>query len=644
MRTVPVPAKAVASAWCLLLAGSGAWAGAKKVQQSGAADNPLAYAAFSKPLSAEEKVRHALDRLTFGPRPGDVQAVGKTGLDRWVRQQLNPDRLPEDPQLASRLAPLETIRMGIHETWTRYPAPQVIAAYARGRLQLPDDLESRTLVAHLAERYRQRRAAQDAKDEANDVADPKVKLQDLLTPNQIASLRTGRPGEKSQVLFSIPPNRYLDFAYALRRQQRQQLIPLAPVPLSRTMIMAAQPQNVVISDLSEAKLLRAAYSTRQLEELLTDFWFNHFNVFISKGADHYSVPTYEREAIRPHVFGTFQELLTATAKSPAMLFYLDNWQSVSPEAAARQARRNPNARRRGLNENYGRELLELHTLGVDGGYTQKDVIEVARCFTGWTISNPRKGGEFKYNNKVHDQGQKVVLGHVIRAGGMNDGQRVIEILAHHPSTAHFISLKLAQRFVADDPPLSLVDRMAKTFVKTNGDLRAVTTTMVESPEFWSQGAYNAKVKMPFEMVVSALRATNAAMESGYSLMKQLERLGEPLYRKVEPTGYSSANAAWVSSAGLLDRMNFALALSQNRVPGVKVNVSSWQAEGEKDPMIFARNLLAAEPSSQTRAAIQKLLSDPAMQEQLARGAEAGSPQISSLIAGLVLGSPDFQRR
>ena len=190
---------------------------------------------------------------------------------------------------------------------------------------------------------------------------------------------------------------------------------------------------------------------------MTDFWFNHFNVFIGKGADHYLVSTYEREAIRPHVFGTFQELLTATAKSPAMLFYLDNWQSVSPEAATRQVRRNANARRRGLNENYGRELLELHTLGVDGGYTQKDVIEVACCFTGWTIANPRKGGEFKYDDRIHDKGEKIVLGHVIRAGGgMNDGLKVIEILAHHPSTAHFISLKLAERFVADDPPPSLV--------------------------------------------------------------------------------------------------------------------------------------------------------------------------------------------
>jgi uncharacterized protein (DUF1800 family) len=231
------------------------------------------------------------------------------------------------------------------------------------------------------------------------------------------------------------------------------------------------PQNVVAMDLTEGKLLRAVYSNHQLQELMVDFWFNHFNVFLNKGADRYTVPTYERDAIRPHVFGKFHDLLLETAKSPAMLFYLDNWQSVAPERANVGAR--PNGRpKRGLNENYGRELLELHTLGVEGGYTQHDVVEVARCFTGWGIAGPKKGGTFEYNDKVHDKGQKVVLGHVIPAGGgMGDGLTVIDILSHHPSTARFISIKLARRFVADDPPPSLVAHMAKTFLKSKGYLR-----------------------------------------------------------------------------------------------------------------------------------------------------------------------------
>jgi uncharacterized protein (DUF1800 family) len=292
------------------------------------------------------------------------------------------------------------------------------------------------------------------------------------------------------------------------------------------------------------------------------------------------VPSYEHEAIRPHVFGHFYELLLATAESPAMLFYLDNWQSVAPDTKPLRVGQKA---RRGLNENYARELLELHTLGVDGGYTQHDVIEVARCFTGWTIANPREGGGFEYRDRVHDKGQKVVLGHTIAAGGgMNDGLEVLKILSRHPSTAHFISLKLAQRFVADDPPPSLIRRMSQTFLKTDGDLRQVVQTMIWSPEFFSEGAYRAKIKMPLEMVASALRATDADVESAVDLGNELQKLGEPLYRKIEPTGYSSANAEWVSSAALLDRMNFALALAHNKIPGVTVASADWQVIGSPD--------------------------------------------------------------
>ena len=300
---------------------------------------------------------------------------------------------------------------------------------------------------------------------------------------------------------------------------------------------------------------------------------------------------------------------------------------------------------RGLNENYGRELLELHTLGVDGGYTQKDVIEVARCFTGWTVTNPKKGSVFEYNDKVHDKGPKVVLGEAIAAGGgITDGLRVLEILARHPSTAHFISLKLAKRFVADDPPPSLVNRMAETFLKSDGDLRAVMTTMVASPEFWSEGAYRAKVKTPLEMVVSALRATNADVTSAFPVANELQKLGEPLYRKVEPTGYSSANAEWVSSAGLLDRMNFGLALAHNKVPGITVDVDDWQKVAQNDPMSLAQQILGQAPSEQTKAAILKAFNDPELQKQLAASAKAGPPKSPSLVAGLALGSPEFQRR
>ncbi|MBV9679721.1 MAG: DUF1800 domain-containing protein, partial [Acidobacteriaceae bacterium] len=553
--------------------------------------NPPAYAAFSKPLTQTEQCYHALRRLTFGSKPGDYEAISRIGLHRWIENELHPEKTPENPVLEKELLPLQALRMGIRDTYTHYPPPQMIAAVARGKGPLPDDPELRAIVVRLADRYLQRKgeaqtadavAPADQVENSNELPDLdlKVKLSSLLTPDQITILQSGKPDEKAQVLAGIPPEKRLDFAWAVRPQQRRQLLALAPVELRRELMLSVAPQNVVASDLAEGKLLRAVYSTHQLQELLVDFWYNHFNVFLNKGADRYLVPTYEREAIRPHVFGKFYDLLLGTAKSPAMLFYLDNWQSVSPEAAEHQARLNPKAAKRGLNENYGRELLELHTLGVDGGYTQKDVIEVARCFTGWTIARPRQGGEFEYNDKVHDKGRKVVLGHVIPpGGGMEDGLKVLSILAHHPSTARFISLKLAQRFVADNPPPSLVARMANTFTKSDGDLRQVVRTMITAPEFWSQGAYNAKIKTPFEMVVSALRATNAEVSSAFAAANEPQRLGEPLYRKIEPTGYSSANAEWVSSAGLLERMNFALALAHNRVPGVKISLPELQAEG-----------------------------------------------------------------
>ncbi len=642
---------AAIGAWLVLLLTPALIAGGLKIKKLKPKANPPEYASFSQLLSTPEQFNHALDRLTFGARPGDRTDLEKTGLKEWLDQELHPERVPENPLLEERLAHLASLRMSIHETFTHYPPPQAIAAFARGRGTLPDDPELRALIVRLADRYLQKKEANgagdgSAKDASNGDSDLdlKVKLSSILTTEQMQSLQSGTAEEKRGVLVSVPQEKQFDFAWALRPGERRQLFALAPVDLRRELMLTVNPQNVVASDLSEGKLLRAVYSDHQLAELLDDFWFNHFNVFLNKGGDRYMVPTFEREAIRPHVFGKFSDLLAATAKSPAMLFYLDNWQSVSPQAAARSLQPRRKAER-GLNENYGRELLELHTMGVDGGYTQKDVIEVARCFTGWTIANPRKGGEFEYNDKVHDKGQKIVLGHLIKAGGaMNDGLEVLDILAHHPATAHFISLKLAQRFVADNPPPSLVDRMARNFLKTGGDLRQLMQTMLTSPEFWSAGAYHAKVKTPFEMVVSAVRATNADVSSAFLLANELQKLGEPLYRKIEPTGYSSANSEWVSSAALLERMNFALALAHNRVPGVKVDTAAWQTEAQRDPMELARTILEQEPSVQTRAAIAKTISSEEMQQQLAQNARTGPPQVPSLVAGLALGSPEFQRR
>ncbi len=639
----------------LLLCATGLWASGLRIKKLKANANPPQYIRFSQPLSGAKLYQHALDRLTFGARPGDLAQIKQTSLKKWLYEQLHPESVAENSLLVQRLAQLPSLAMSIHETYSEYPSPQVIRAFARGRGKLPEDPQLQAVIVHLADRYLEKQNAKNGNATngaasgaiANEQESPdnlKIKLASVLTPEQIQILDSGRPMEKRQLLASIPEQKQLDFAWALQPDERRRLFVLAPVALRRELMLTLSPQNVVASDLSEGKMLRAVYGNHQLVELLDDFWFNHFNIFLYKGGDRYLVPTYERDAIRPHVLGKFYDLLLATAKSPAMLFYLDNWQSVGvqPAAPSQAARRKAE---RGLNENYGRELLELHTLGVDGGYTQKDVIEVARCFTGWTIAKPRKGGSFDYNDKVHDKGQKIVLGHVIKAGGgMNDGLEVLDILAHHPATAHFISLKLAQRFVADDPPPSLVDRMAKTFLKTDGDLRQVMQTMLTSPEFWSQGAYRAKVKTPFEMVASAVRATNGDVTSAFLLANELQKLGEPLYRKIEPTGYSSANAEWVSSAALLERMNFALALAHNRVPGVSIDTAAWRQEAEQDPMMLARSILQQEPSAQTQAAIDKTLASAKLQQQLSRNARSGPPQLPSLVAGLALGSPEFQRR
>jgi len=604
------------------------------------------YAAFRKPLTKSERLNHALDRLTFGPRPGDLQQLEHTGLDKWIKTQLHPENVAENPTLADRLMPYASFRMSIRQAYLQYPSRQFIRAVARGNAQPPDDPELRAVVDRLAHRYLQKKhdLAGAISDDPDADLELKVKLPQLLNPAQIDVLEHGTPARKRALLASIPPARQLDFAWALRQHLRQQLINLAPVTFRRELMFAQNPQSVVTTDLSEGKLLRAIYSTHQLQELLVDFWFNHFNVFQGKGAEPYLLASYERDAIRPRVFGKFYDLLLATAKSPAMLVYLDNWQSVASEAQNRPPL-NAQKRKRGLNENYGRELLELHTLGVDGGYTQKDVIEVARCFTGWTIQRPEKGAEFRFNDKVHDHGEKIVLGHAIPAGGgISDGLAVLKILVHQPATAHFISLKLAQKFVADDPPPSLVDKMAKTFSRTDGDLRQVMQTMLSSRAFWSQGAYQAKVKTPLEMIVSAIRATNANVDSAYALANEIRRLGEPLYQKIEPTGYSTANAEWVSSASLLNRMNFALALAHNHVPGTTIDTALWQSETRNNADVIARSLLQRRPNDQTLAAITKIMASPDLQKQVTVNAKAGPPQTFGLIAGLVVGSPEFQRR
>ncbi len=500
-------------------------AAAKPKKNKPADDNKL----FQKKLSKDDQILHALDRLTFGPRPGDVERVKKIGLKKWIFEQLHPDRMDENPVLEARLQALESLRMTPLEAVQHYPTPQMIRAIAQGKQPLPDDLLLRASVERLLVRYKTRIAqaskspAPDLKPDLREDLEPIRPLGDVLTPSELEIVRSGKAEKKREMLEAMPPDRIEDMLVAMTQRQRLQLFEPASSTVRREIFLLNTPQQVIAYDLLDSKMLRAVESTRQLAEELDDFWFNHFNVFYEKGADRFLIPQYEREAIRPHVLGQFRDLLEATAKSPAMLFFLDNFESVRPDLDANDKKRKV---KRGLNENYGRELMELHTLGVNGGYTQKDVTEVARCFTGWTIQEPRKGGTFFYNDKLHDKGEKIVLGHVIAAGGgMEDGEQVLDILARHPSTAHFISRELAQRFVADNPPEALVNRMAQTFLSTNGSIREVMKTMLNSKEFWSEGAYRAKVKSPFEMVASSARALDANVIDGWALANQVGRSG-----------------------------------------------------------------------------------------------------------------------
>lgn len=479
---------------------------------------------FAKKLKPDQAVEHALSRMTFGARPGDVEHIKKMGLEKWIAQQLDPGTIEGNAKLTERLALLDTWKMTPAELAQSYPPPQVLRQIAEGKAKPTGTPEQQALQQRLADRYKAR---------AEGKPEPEM-------------------DERTQRM------RRAAFFRSTPEQRREALKQFAP-------------QQVIAYDLNEAKLLRAVMSERQLEEVLTDFWFNHFNVYYDKGADRWLTTSYERDAIRPHVMGKFSDLVRATASHPAMLFYLDNWQSMSPDAGKQLERfTRGKVKGRGLNENYGRELLELHTLGVDGGYSQQDVIEAARCFTGWTLRNPQGGASFHFDERMHDKGEKTVLGVKIPAGGgKEDGMRVIEIVSRHPSTARYIARRLAQRFVADEPPNSLVLRLAEVFTKTDGDLKAVYRALFASREFLSQGAYKAKMKSPLEYVASAVRATGAEIGTTAALAQQIAEMGQPLYRKVEPTGYSNSGEEWTSTSGLLARLNFATAMKQNKVPGLK---------------------------------------------------------------------------
>jgi uncharacterized protein (DUF1800 family) len=618
-------------------------------------------------MDQRKQAVHVLNRLTFGPRSGDVDRVLAMGVGKWIDQQLHPDKI-DDGALDARLAPFRTLHMDTRELVQNFPSEQMIKAVADGKRSLPSDPLKRAVYQAQLDRFqdkenRKQETAIAGPDKVGDDERNRRQQERADADQKVEELLDMPPDQRMKAVLKMPPEEQRIMTNSLQGDRRDEFLEGMNPRQRETIEALNHPQQVVNNELVEGKLLRAIYSDRQLQEVMTDFWFNHFNVFIGKGADHYLLTSYERAVIRPRALGKFEDLLVATAQSHAMLFYLDNWLSVGPNSdvangipkqASKQSKQRirnkgqtnqSKGKRNGLNENYGRELMELHTLGVNGGYTQEDVTEVARVFTGWTLKQPRQGGGFMFEERTHEPGDKIVLGHRIKPRGEKEGLEVLHILAHHPSTAKFVCAKLAMRLVSDDPPQPLVDRMTQTFLKKDGNMREVLKTMLDSPEFWAPDAYRAKVKTPLEFVVSALRASGADVTDAMPIARQLQNMGMPLYGMQPPTGYSMKADAWVNSSALLGRMNFALALTSGKVRGVQVesdNVSTRNDDAQQTLAALENSLLAGDVSKQTHDVISARLQDSKISRR--KLDDPARPPNIGLIEGLLLGSPEFQRR
>ena len=691
----------------------------------------------SPELQGDARILHALDRFTFGPRPGDVEAVRAMGMETWFERQLRPAGIDETA-LDARLAEFPAMQWSVQDLLLRAPSNAIVRQAMNGRIEIPrrgalhavyEDAIYRMQMKQ-AERREQTTAASDpqpleaasetmapaAGDEGRGapsggnpgmamdadsaaaiepnpgaIASPAAPVpddpqamalaarMDALDENPATDgLLALAPEQRVLKLEAMPPAEFEDFIRSLRPGQRARLT-AGMVPALREAVEDLEnPERLVAQELMAVRLTRDIYSGAQLQEVMTDFWLNHFNVYLRKNEQMpYYLVSYERDTIRPRALGKFEDLLEAVAHSPAMLLYLDNAESVGPDSLAAErakmaAWRRPAKKRQdppGINENYARELMELHTLGVNGGYTQADVIQVARVLTGWTVERPQFGGGFVFNPNRHEPGTKKVLGKKIKGNGEMEGRELLHMLATRPATAHFLSRELAQRFVSDDPPQSLVDRMAKTYLANGGDISAVLTTLFHSPEFWSRDAYRAKVKTPIEFVVSAVRASNANVENFMPLVNALRAMGMPIYGCIPPSGYSWDSATWVSTGALVDRMNFALALAADHLPGITVQWAPLTADataaGDAPPSPESEEarleplLLPGGASATTRAAaLDEFARQSAQQAAAMRPVFAARPAFRAnprrgisprerqdqLLAGLLIGSPDFQRR
>jgi uncharacterized protein (DUF1800 family) len=668
----------------------------------------------TQPLTEEEKAAHALNRLTFGPRPGDLERIQAIGVKKWVDMQLNPEQI-DDSLLEARLQSFPAMQLSQQDLIQAFPSAAVIRAAADGKIPLPSDRVEHAIYQNQVFAYEEKRQKQ-AQEAAQQPATPAengqnmakaaatesvmadaMALEDVasspsitvheqklyadLASTQIVNLS---PDQRLERLVGMKPGQLRGFMKGLTPEERSQLTAGMTAQQKETVVALLNPTLLVAGELLQTRLLTDVYSQRQLQAVMTDFWLNHFNVYLRKGPlSPWYLVDYQQNVIAPHAMGKFEDLLVATAKSPAMLFYLDNHTSIGPHSmAAMRAQANPAAKNRdpGLNENYARELMELHTLGVDGGYTQKDVTEVAKVFTGWTIEEPRKGGGFTFNERRHEPGPKVVMGQTIQESGEQEGLEVLHRLAASPATAHHLSQQLAERFVSDTPPPALVDRMTKTYLKSDGDIRQVLRTLFTSPEFWSREAYRAKVKTPEEFVLSAVRATGGEIDRPAIVLNAMGQLGMPFFGCQTPNGYSWAAGPWVNSGDLLTRINIALALAGHKLGTATdldalmkikgpdaVSVTEKEAkleavflEGELNPQarqtilqqadeLAAQGPLALPGSEPSKSGAKQAGTMPARAAfvqvmDLATPIPAPTDKQAALVAGLLLGSPDFQKR
>jgi uncharacterized protein (DUF1800 family) len=680
------------------------------------------------PLNPQERAQQLLNRFTFGPRPGDLQQVLAITPEKWFEQQLNPAGIP-DPILDKRLNDYTTLNLQPDQALQLFPDRFTISQVADGKRPSPTD----PLLAAMYEvqTYKLNRDIDTHKlnPDGQPVTPPPTEAEaaaqkktDQETAARIAGELFALPkNQRMAALIKLPiPDRiafttYLAAGGALEAQKNLLMNDFNPREREIFNGMAANigaPYNIV-NELSQAKILRAILSERQLQEVMTDFWFNHFNIYIGKDSDQWYTTSYERDAIRKHALGKFRELLIATATSPAMMIYLDNWLSIGPNSLANGVNpANPNAKRgnRGLNENYGREVMELHTLGVDGGYTQSDVTALSAILTGWTVDRPNQGGPFLFDPKRHEPAITQWRGHILAPAPtppeadspssqptpphsfeasqvpgqnqMNEGLEALTLLAADPHTAHFISYKLAQRFVADEPPPALVEHMAATYLATDGDIKAILHTLVQSPEFNSRKYFRNKVKTPLEFVASAFRTTATDPANPGALVNTLNTMGMRLYYALPPTGYYITADHWMNSTALVDRLNFAYALTGNKFANQKFDSAHVLALGlMAEPAGLAANQTAAAniPRAKYSEAIlttelnTSLPNQPppnatgqdialhvlessliggdvsAQTNQLIRKQIAGLPAANStetlnLYTALLMGSPEFQLR